>query len=487
MLLYVAVQGALAVWRWHVWTFGTDTGTFAQVVSTAFSGFVDGPEQGTHFRFHWAPILAVLYPLLVVWRSPLALQFAQIALIAVSTFPLFAIARAYVGERYAARYAALALVYPPLAAVAFGEFHEVAFYPPIALALFWAADRARWGAFALLTIPAVLVREDACIVFGFVGAAFAGIGFLRAARPDGDGLLAGEPIEAAHLGVAGLGLMAAAGGALYVYFGIVIPHVGAWQPSRFYDYPFARGPLALVGALLRHPAYAATLAVPGRLTYLLEAFAPLAFLPLRSWWAGLAVPGLAGLLLASDQIAWRMGSHYGALWIPWLLLATVAALVSFHRRRRVRAARRWSTAALSLCALFLIAFNPMHPVHYLRAIYPDLADAARALAAIPSGARVVTHDEWFVRIALQYPQATVFLCPYVDYAVYADDYPNDFYQREIHPEILRELRAGRTRALSTFGAVKDYARSATRGAHVGDCVTPGNLKFHGFGADSRKR
>ena len=111
IILYVALQGALAAWRWHLWTFGTDTGTFAQVVASAFSGFRDGPEQGTHFRFHWAPLLAILYPLIALTRSPLALQFAQIVLISLSALPLYAVARAYVNERSALRYAALALVY----------------------------------------------------------------------------------------------------------------------------------------------------------------------------------------------------------------------------------------------------------------------------------------------------------------------------------------------------------------------------------------
>src|ERR1700739_3629638 len=61
--LYVVVLGALALWRWHIGTYGADTGLFTQVVGDAFGGFRDGPEDGTHFRFHWAPVLGVLWPL----------------------------------------------------------------------------------------------------------------------------------------------------------------------------------------------------------------------------------------------------------------------------------------------------------------------------------------------------------------------------------------------------------------------------------------
>jgi uncharacterized membrane protein len=477
IILYVALQGALAAWRWHLWTFGTDTGTFAQVVASAFSGFRDGPEQGTHFRFHWAPLLAILYPLIALTRSPLALQFAQIVLISLSALPLYAVARAYVNERSALRYAALALVYPPLAAVAFGEFHEIAFYPVTALGLFWAADRARWGPFALLALAAVMIREEACIVFALTGAAFATIGFANAGKPEGEGLLVGAPREPARLAVAGLGLMLAGIGALYLYFEIIIPHVGAWQPSRFYDYPFAHGPLALVIALALHPVYLLALAFRGRFTYVLEAFVPLALLPLRSAWTLLALPGLVGLLLSSDQIAWRMGSHYAAIWIPWLLLGAIAALVSLQRARREPVARRWWIAALACSAIFLIAFNPMHPLHYLRPVYADDAAADAAFALIPAHARVATHDEWFTRIALVAPQATVFFCPYVDFAVYADDYPSDFFQREIRPEIGRELRNGQMRIVAAFGPVKAYARKPDPGARVGNCITPGDPRY----------
>ena len=52
---------------------------------------------------------------------------------------------------------------------------------------------------------------------------------------------------------------------------------------------------------------------------------------------------------------------------------------------------------------------------------------------MPPGARLLTHDEWFTHVALQYPAATVFFCPYVDYVVYADDFPNGYFQSEIKP------------------------------------------------------
>lgn len=79
------------------------------------------------------------------------------------------------------------------------------------------------------------------------------------------------------------------------------------MPAHFYTYSFASGPLTLSLAPLTHPAaFAREFFTFGRFTYLLEAFAPLAFLPLFSRWSLLALPGLAIVLLANDQLVYHL-------------------------------------------------------------------------------------------------------------------------------------------------------------------------------------
>jgi uncharacterized membrane protein len=378
---YVAVLCAAAMWRWHVWSYGADTGLFAQAIADTFGGFCDGPEVGTHFRFHWSPLIGTLWPLIAIFRSGLALQFAQAALVGASAFPLYALARTYVSERTAFGIAGLLLVYPPLLAVAFFEFHEIAFYPLVSFALFYAADRARWRIFSVLALASALVREEACIVYAIVGITFAGIGFLRAraevvprtpsrlARLGAPGgFLVGTPLEPQCLVVAGLALTAINALALYVYFGVVTPRLGGWEPGTiFYTYPFASGPVAVALGLIAHPANVVHLLTFGRLTYVLEAFLPLALLPFFSRWSLLALPGFLVVLLSSNALAWRMGSHYAAIWIPWLFIGTCAAIVRWSRERRERRVQLWQRIAGVICVVVLIAFDPMHPVHYARA------------------------------------------------------------------------------------------------------------------------
>src|SRR6202042_342590 len=96
-LVEFAVLAALAVVRTKLWTYGSDTGTFAQIVADPFGGMRNGVEAGSHFRYHWSPSLALLWPLVAVTRSALGLQLAQAGATVACAPLLAAIARPYAG------------------------------------------------------------------------------------------------------------------------------------------------------------------------------------------------------------------------------------------------------------------------------------------------------------------------------------------------------------------------------------------------------
>jgi uncharacterized membrane protein len=449
-------MAALALARWSVWSYGSDTGTFAQTIANTFHGFTNHVEGGTHFRFHFSPLIAVLWPIVAITRSPLSLQLVQVVLIALTALPLAALVRAYAPDPWPTRCAVLALVYPPLLANAFSEFHELAFYPALALLLIWAADRARWGWFALSAFALVLIREDASLDLAIAGIVLCIIGVLRRNTRE-RGLLLGEPAEPERLFVAGAALAVLAAGSLAVYAFAILPRLGPWMPSHFYDYPFAQGPLQTALALFTHPLQLTqAIATRGRLTYLLEAFVPLAFLPFFTRWAWLALPAFCGILLASDESVWRMGMHYVLLWAPWLVLAASWVLVKMVRSRSEAAATRWWGAALVLCAVFLIAFNPMHPAHYLKAEpFAHTADVQRVLRCIPTDAPVAMHDEWFAHEALAYPNAAEFGdAPelFEGYLLYASDWQGTAFER-VRPKIEAARSAGEFVDVCTSGTV----------------------------------
>ena len=440
----------LAAVRAADWSYGADTGTFVQIILDAFGGMHDGVEQTTHFRFHWSPDLMLLWPLLAATHSVWALQTLLAACTAACAPLLAGIARTRgVAPKIADRIGAVALVYPPLVAVGFGEFRDLGLLPPLALG-WWLALRSRaWGWVAVTAILLAGLREDVCIEVAILGVAVA----LAESRHGDRGI-----IQAA-LASSGLAMVS---GAVYAF--AVLPRVGPWPPSHFYDYAFAHGPAELALAPLTHPlAFAGAILTVGRLTYLLEAFVPLALAPVRTRLVFLALPGFGIVLLANSGLVWRMGMHYAALWIPWLLIAFAAGVATTRHQRR------WTTLPFALCVVVLIAFSPLHPLHYLRPSYHALSDARAVLAAVPDGVTVATHDEWYTSIAARRPGASVLGTgprPYdAQYIVYAADYPNEDFQRRILPRVRDVLARGNYRVVVRIGAVTAYERS-TRAANT---------------------
>jgi uncharacterized membrane protein len=439
------VLAALAAVRAADWSYGADTGTFVQIVLDAFGGMRNGIEGGTHYRFHWSPSLMLLWPFLAATHSLWVLQ-TILAAAAVACAPLLAaIARTMRLERGVAdRIGAVALVYPPLIAVGFAEFRDLGLLPPLTLG-WWLALRTRtWGWLALCAVLLAGLREDVCIELAIVGIVVAVDGALRRDRA----------LAVAGAASAALGIASDAAYAL-----LVLPRVGPWPPSHFYDYPFAHGPAALLLAPLLHPlAFGAAILTIGRLTYVLEAFVPLAFVPFRSRLAWLALPGFAIVLLANSGLVWRMGMHYAALWIPWLLIAFAGGITT------LRLQRRWTTVAFVLSAVVLIAFSPLHPLHYLKPSYHDLAGARAVLATIPAGASLATHDEWYTATAARHPRASVLgsgPSPYdADYLVFAEDYPNDDFQHRILPQVRASVASRRYTLVMRRGDVAAYRAAA---------------------------
>jgi uncharacterized membrane protein len=434
------ILAVLAAVRAYDWSYGADTGTFVQIVLDAFHGMRDGVEHGTHYRFHWSPTLIVLWPFLAATHSLWVLQLI-LAGATVACAPLIAaIARPRLGPALAERCGYVALVYPPMVAVGFGEFRDLGLLPALALGWWLALERRAWRWVAVCAVLLAGLREDVCLELAILGTVVA-VGGLR--KADRARLLAGASSAA-------LGLVSAA---IYVF--VVLPRVGPWPPSHFYDYPFAHGPGALLLAPLLHPlAFIAAIATLGRLTYLLEAFVPLAFVPLRSRLLWLALPGFAIVLLANSGLVWRMGMHYAALWIPWVLVAFAGGLAVMSEPKR------WAAIAFALSAIVLVAFSPLHPTHYLRPSYSKLGDARAALACVPADATVATHDEWYTAISARRPGATVFGDdpPPVRYLVVAADYPNQVFAQVVLPKVQDRARRGEYRVVCRHGNVTAYER-----------------------------
>ncbi|MDQ2992732.1 MAG: DUF2079 domain-containing protein [Candidatus Eremiobacteraeota bacterium] len=352
-----------------------DFGIFTQTAASAFGCFCNGPE-GSHWAFHFSPILYLPGALLLIWNSPLVMIALPAIACALVAPPVYAIVRART-DIGAARLAGLvALLYPPLAGLAFVDFHENAFAPAAIAWLLWAFDVGYLGVAAIAALAALAVKEDQAI-------------FLAVAGGFGAWLYRADTRRARFA----LGVAIAGVAALVAFFVLIQPHANAsptWLPDRFYAWTGDDVHALFFGGIL------------SRLGFFALAFAPLAFVPFRSRWMWLAALPLAEVLFSRMSTTFTMGTHYAGAWAGYVLIAFAFGIAVLPKPRR---ALWW---ALALTLVVFVAANPLHPGLNLRAVEPRDRELDAYLLTLPPNLSVSTQEEVYTHLALTNPGATLF-------------------------------------------------------------------------------
>jgi uncharacterized membrane protein len=431
---YAVLYFALGADRYVTYRSGADLGLFTQSIATVFHGFANTVEGGSHFTFHFSPVLYLCAPFLLAARSPLALVALQSVACALVAPPLFAIARRRLPLGLAYGVVAVALLYPPLAGVTFTDFHEVGFVPAATLGLLWAVDARRWGWAALFAAVVLSIKEDQAPILAFA-ALFGAIYFAR--KRERAGLTF-------SLCVAGAALAT-----FVAYFTLVRPlagATGAWNPLHFYTWSTIVDPRGST------PWWSI-----GRPAYFLEAVIPLAFACLFSPAFALALPGLAECLLSHESLTYTMGQHYAAVWIPYILFAFVLGLERIVRARPQQA-RSLLRLALVVCVLNLTVASPTHWGHFLGPRTAHDAALDRVLAKLPPDLEVGTHDEIYAHLGFD-RNASIGLRRDPHYALFDRTYYSASWVDEIRPVLERGLASGRYRLLSSDDGIDLYERT----------------------------
>ena len=428
-VVYAAAFFILGADRYATFHSGADLGLFTQTVASAFHSFSNTFEGGSHFAFHFSPILYLCAPLVWVMHSALALVLIQAVATALVAPAIYAIARRRTNDASAAFLACVALLYPPLQGVTFTDFHEVAFVPAAVAWLLWAIDTRRYALAAVLVAVCLATKEDQAPAMVFLGAACAWY-FSRKHERSGV-MFGGVTIVASVLVFVG-------------YFAVVRSMAGAsgaWIPEHFY---------AWSGYTHAQPLSAQII---GRLTYLLEAFAPLAFVPLRSRVCVLALPGFAEVLASREPLTYTMGQHYAAVWIPYVLVAFAIAGAKLMEEKRVV----WIRAAAIVCVVVLAFFSPLHLGHFLR--LPNAADAATdaLIATIPPGAPVGSYDEIYAHLGF-YPNAQAGLRGDPEYVLENERYASAIWNGKWLPQLRTAVANGKYGAVANRDGVVLYQR-----------------------------
>jgi uncharacterized membrane protein len=413
-----------------------DFGIFQQTVASAFGCFCN-PLEGSHWAFHFSPILYLAAAAVAFVHVPMTLVALQAAAGALCAPPVYAIVRAR-ADRPAARLAALVVwLYPPLAGLVFGDFHENGFAPA---AVAWTAYAFDAGSFAWAALCGVLVlavKEDQAFFL-----AFAGVAGAIAYRGD-------RQRARFAIGVAAIALVVGV-----TYFVAIQPHASAdpgWQPARFYAWTAAdwRAPIG-IGFLQR-------------LGFLALVLAPLAFVPLRTRVIVLAIPPLLEVLASRMSTTFTLGTHYAGAWIGYVLVAFAAGIVALAARGRARPALYW---ALALCVAELLVANPLHPGLNLRPTQARDAALDAALRALPRDASIATQEEAYTHLALDDPFARLLpedptIETHACFVLIDRAYPDSPRLQEYGGALTGLLRDGRYAAVESGGGIELYRRLTT--------------------------
>jgi uncharacterized membrane protein len=363
-----------------------DLGIFAQTIASAFGCFCNTVE-GSHWAFHFSPILYVAAIPMHVWRSALTLVAIQAIAGALTAPAIYGIVLRH-ADRHAARLSALVvLLYPPLAGAIFNDFHENGLAPASVAWLLWAFD----GGYAVATIAfaviVVCVKEDQAL-FLAIAAACAALAYRH---------------DALRMRLAAA-LFAAGAVALIAFFVVIQPHAAgqaavmasrnAWAPTRFYAWTSADVRSFFPTGIVE------------RLGFIVLAFAPLLFVPFRSRAIIIALLPLAEVLMSRMSTTYTIGSHYAGAWAGWVLYAFTVGIAAIWQSSPRRAYRVLYWCA-GLCVAEFAVANPLHPGYFLRARTQNDVALDRFIATLPRDISVATQEEAYTHWAATDPNVTV--------------------------------------------------------------------------------
>ena len=391
----LTVWGAMAVWTIVLFAVVRDAyvefreGRFdlGNMVQAVWSTTQGRPLETTHgttgeqmvrLGGHVDPFLVLLSPLWIVWQSPLALAFAQVAFVSLGALPVFWLGRRHIGsERVAALLALGYLAYPWTATTAAASIHPVTFAIPLLLFAIWFLETNRLVSFGVCAVLVMSTGELMGLSVAALGVWFA---FARGRRMAG-----------AAIAVAGVAWSFVA-----VYFVVPAFSGGSSQFFGFYD-QVGGSPGGLVRTAFTDPgAITAALLEGHDLAYILWLAVPLCGLFLLApGLAAVALPQLLVNTLSDFRSMTDPRYHSLASIIPFLIAATVLGVARLRTSRRVPAA----AAVLVVSGVLALVVGPwprsvgVKPLGGRTTLsHEHVAALSDAVALVPEGAPVTASN-----------------------------------------------------------------------------------------------
>lgn len=293
--------------------------------------FPDDPQM--YLANHVKLGLYSFLPIYAVFPRAETLLIIQSVSLGLGAIPLFLFARKRIPASWAAALAACYLAYYPMHGANFYEMKVVPTAAAVVLACIWAIDAKRFWLGGFLFLWALIMREDVPVPLVMVGVVF---------------LLSG------HRPRAGLAMTVVAS-AWFIFLRFQFMNdVGSWWFPNMYEDLWAspeKGFRSVIKTLISNPSFTLKhIFVEKKFWYLMHLLVPMAFLPVRRWWAWAAlVPGAILTLLVTDYAPPTMFSfQYVMHWSPYLFIA--ASLVLATMKKESDGTPRALGAVVAMCA-----------------------------------------------------------------------------------------------------------------------------------------
>lgn len=323
------------------------------------------------FADHSTFILLLVAPLYWLWASPVVLLVTQTLALGLAAVPLYLLTRDLLGSAWlGVAVAAVLLLNPAIGWTNLENFHPDSYEVLFLTAALYFMVKQRWGWFLAFIALLLLVKEDVPLLV----------------------IPLGIYIDLRYKAQVGFYLGLAAGVWLVLNFFVIIPHFGEGTSVYWGRLPFG-GPAGLVKTTFTDPsAVLAYLQDPERVGYVVEHLRTLAFLPVLSPFALVAVGPLALNVLSTHGYMHLINYHYSTLIVSPLIVAAVFTISRFDSLRM-----RAKLVALLVVATLVSAYL-LGPLPQSKAPLPPVTvDTPRneaiqeAMALLPKDAIVSAH------------------------------------------------------------------------------------------------
>jgi len=448
VLIYGIIFSYFTVLKHNVFlSFGWDLGIFDQTLyNTVFGGGLLHYTaelymipSGSYFAAHFSPILFLVLPFYVIHPSSITLLVVQAFALAAAAFPLYLVAKNTLNDRKLGLvFAFLYLLYPPLQASNWFDFHTQAFLPLLLFSLYYFIQTKQWRFYWVFTFLALMVEEHVSIIVFFMALYF----FITNSPRTIVESIKRKKVSDALIFIVTMIICVAwfyAAQSVKGTFLINPDFLTRYKAtSAFAVLGLETDPLLLPIYIILNPQNvwnALVFDYSTKLFFIISLFGPLIFLPLKSKFSLITLFFLIPSML-SDYVAYHtIGSQYPLFVIPLIFIALLIAVRQLHIDARLPILK----IALVVSLIFCVSLSPLSPLSSVFANkelvwYPsvpvsyneDVRSLHNLLDLVPPNASILTQNHIFAHVSAR---SQAYVIPIIEYFQNITDYLEGLIQK----------------------------------------------------------